>query len=138
MVVTSTVFTLLEQDPTDLRIALIGASRHRHKFGAIILADLLAKGFDVWPVNLRERALAGRRVVRSVAEVPDPLAIVSLVVPPTEALNALEALDPQRSALVWFQPGSYDQDVLRLARQRFARVLAGPCIMVETRGRHDR
>ena len=135
MVVTSTVFSLLERDPTDLRIALIGASRHRHKFGAIILADLLSKGFDVWPVNPRETVLGGRTVVSTVAEVPDPLDIVSVVVPPDEALVALEALDPNRSPLVWFQPGAYNQQVLGLARKRFAHVLAGPCVMVETQGR---
>ena len=132
MVVTSTVFALLEMDPTRLRIALIGASRQRHKFGSIILADLLSKGFDVVPVNPRELELGGRPVARSVADVADPLHIVSVVVPPKRALAALEALDPSRNVLVWFQPGAYDQETLALARRRFDHVLAGPCIMVET------
>lgn len=138
MVVTSTVFSLLETDPAELRIALIGASRHSHKFGAIILADLVSKGFDVWPVNPREVELNERPVVPRVDHVPDPLHIVSVVVPPSQALKALEPLDPTRQSLVWFQPGAYDDRVLRGARQRFGQVLVGPCIMVETRGRRGR
>ena len=134
MVVTSTVFSLLEMEPADIRIALIGASRQRHKFGSIILADLVSKGFEVWPVNPGETELHGRPVVSSVDQVPDPLHIVSLVVPPQQALDALESLDPGRGALIWFQPGAYDDRVRALARERFGRVLAGPCIMVETRG----
>ena len=134
MMVTSTVFSLLEREPAELRIALIGASRRRHKFGAIILADLLSKGFDVWPVNPKEAELNGRSVVKSVDQVPDPLHIVSLVVPPNRTLAALEALDPERGSLLWFQPGSYDERVLDFARQRFGQVLVGPCIMVETQG----
>ena len=138
MVVTSTVFSLLEMNPGDIRIALIGASRQRHKFGSIILADLVRKGFDVWPVNPSETELDGRHVVPSVDQVPDPLHIVSLVVPPQQALAALEALDPSRNPLVWFQPGAYDEQVLEAARQRFGQVLAGPCIMVETQGPRGR
>lgn len=132
---TSKVFSLLERDPAELRVALIGASRRRHKFGAIILADLLSKGFDVWPVNPREKELNGRPVVASIDQVPDPLDIVSIVVPPSATLAALERLDPARRSLVWFQPGSYDETVLRSVRARFDHVLVGPCIMVETRGR---
>ncbi len=136
MVVTNTVFSLLEMEPADTRIALIGASRHRHKFGSIILGDLVRKAFDVWPVNPQARVLDGREVVASVDQIPDPLHIVSVVVPPDEALYALSSLDPARRALVWFQPGAYTDDVLASARRRFENVLAGPCIMVETQRRH--
>ncbi|MEM7676283.1 MAG: CoA-binding protein [Myxococcota bacterium] len=132
VVVTSTVFSLLEMQPAELRIALIGASRHRHKFGAIILDDLLGKGFEVWPVSPHGQELHGRPVVSTVDQVPGPIHIVSLVLPPSEAQGALERLDPDTNALVWFQPGSYNADLLKWARGQFRNVLAGPCIMVET------
>ncbi len=138
MVVTSTVFSLLEMNPADLRIALIGASRRRHKFGAIILADLVAKGFEVWPVNPKEVELNGRPVVATVDHVPDPLHIVSVVVPPHKVEAALAPLDPDRDALIWFQPGSYDEGVLKWVRGRFDQVLVGPCVMVETQGARRR
>src|SRR5262245_41813510 len=124
---------LLEPARPETRIAIIGASNDRRKYGRIILEDLRAKGFTVLPVNPRETNIVGLPVHAKVADVPGEVHIVNFVVPPEISLEVLEELDPARTPIVWFQPGAYDGEVLRAARARFPRVIAGDCIMVVTR-----
>jgi predicted CoA-binding protein len=117
---------------SNTRIALVGASNDRSKYGNIILRDLVRKGFTVLPVNPSEHEVQGLPSVRRVAELADPVHIVNFVVPPEVSLEVLGELDPSRFRVVWFQPGAYDGRVVDAARQRFESVVAGDCIMVET------
>ena len=109
------------------------ASHDRNKYGNIIVRDLLRRGYDVRPVHPREHEVAGLPCVPNVAAIAGPVAIANLVVPPAVALEVVGQLDPRQVAVVWLQPGSFDDKVLQLARRRFAHVVAGECILVVAR-----
>lgn len=115
------------------RIAVVGASNDRSKYGNIIVRDLLARGYDVRPVHPHEPQIAGMQCVPDVAAIAGPVHIANLVVPPAVALEVVGRMDPAQVAVVWLQPGSFDDAVVRLARQRFAQVVVGDCIMVVAR-----
>lgn len=74
-------------------IAVIGASRHPERIGAQVLAALLAAPFTglVYPVNPQAAELQGRRAYRSVGDVPGPVDLAVLVVPPLQILPVVEA-----------------------------------------------
>ncbi len=116
------------------RIAVIGASTDRTKFGNIIVRDLLQKGFTVFAVNPREPEVEGLATHASVADVPGGVHIACFVVPPKVSLGLLSALPEGAAQLAWFQPGAFDAAVQALAAERFGdAVVVGPCIMVEAR-----
>lgn len=115
------------------RIALVGASRAPHKYGNIILKDLTRRGYPVVPVNPHETTIEGLAVARSLDEVEPPVAIINVVVPPAAALDVVQRTAKPPSDVIWFQPGSYDPNVLDAARERFDTVIAGDCIMVVAR-----
>jgi predicted CoA-binding protein len=117
----------------DARIALVGASRAPHKYGNIILKDLRARGYTILPVNDREKEIEGLEVFPSLDQVPGPIDIINVVVPPDRALDVVEGADPSQCEVLWFQPGAYDRSVVAAARARFPVVLAGDCIMVVAR-----
>jgi uncharacterized protein len=124
------VLALLEPPRKERRIAIVGASNARHKYGNIILKDLRAKGFTVLPVNPNEDEVDGIACQPTVAALSGTIDIVDFVVPPDVSLEVVEGLDPSIHRVLWFQPGSFDAAVLRAA-QPFPFVVAGPCIMVE-------
>ncbi len=126
------VAALLEPPRNDRRIAVVGASNARHKYGNIILRDLRAKGFTVVPVNPREREVEGLIAYPTIDAVPGAIDILDFVVPPEVARSIVESLDPAAHPVLWFQPGAFDVRVLEAAA-RFPSVVAGPCIMVEAR-----
>jgi uncharacterized protein len=65
-------------------------------------------------------------------QAPQPIDIVSFVVPPEVSYSIVQTLDASRHGILWFQPGSYDARVLAAAAP-FRHVIAGPCIMVEAK-----
>lgn len=122
----------LLEEPKARRIAVVGATNARHKYGNIILRDLRAKGFTIVPVNPHCDAVEGIAAHATLDDTPGQIDIVDFVVPPHVSLDVLKPLDPARFEVLWFQPGSFDAAVLEEAK-RFRHVVAGPCIMVETR-----
>lgn len=130
--VTATVRELLGRRPC--RVALVGASNARFKYGNIILRNLLAQGFDVLPVNPGQEQVHGIACRARVDQGAAPVDIVNVVVPPERAMVAVADTDPAVCDVIWFQPGSFDAETLTAARERFGTVIAGPCIMVEARG----
>lgn len=122
----------LLEEPEVRRIAVVGATNARQKYGNIIVRDLKAKGFTVVPVNPNTDEVEGEAAYATLAETPGRIDIVDFVVPPRISLEVVRPLDPERFGVLWFQPGSFDDAVLE-AVKRFDHVVAGPCIMVEAR-----
>jgi hypothetical protein len=115
------------------RIAVIGASRDPEKYGNKITRDLLALGYAVLPVNLRETTVEGQAAFPSIQAVPGPVHIANFVVPPAASLVIVRELVPDAVETLWFQPGSFDAEVVAQAQRKFPRVVAGDCIMVVAR-----
>jgi predicted CoA-binding protein len=115
---------------TKTRIAVVGASNNPSKYGNIIVNDLLAHGYEVFPVNLRQATIAGIPAYRSLAEVPKPMDIVNVVTPPAVTLRILEDAAAAKLDLVWLQDGSFDAAVLLAAAKAPFRTVHHACIMV--------
>jgi predicted CoA-binding protein len=113
------------------RIAVVGASNNREKYGNIILRNLAAKGYTVVPVHPTEKQVEGLTCYASVNEIPGGVDLVDFVIPPGATLKALDSLQGRVSA-VWFQDGSFDDAVLEHARPLFPLVVSHACIMVVT------
>lgn len=113
-----------------MRIALVGASQAPHKYGCIILRDLVRKGYEVVPVNPRVDEIDGLPCVARLADAPE-VDIVDFVVPPAVATEVVRGLPPGPGPALWFQPGAFDEATVRAARDLGYEVVAGPCIMVE-------
>ena len=126
------VQALLQRPPNEVPIGLVGASNARHKYGNIILRDLVQKGYPVLPINPTGTTVEGRPAVTSPLELEAPVSILNFVVPPAVALKIVEALPAGRFSVLWFQPGAFDAQVVAAAEAKAEVVIAGPCIMVET------
>ena len=118
----------------NVRIALIGASNDRHKFGNKIYRDLRSKGYDVVPVNPKDKQIEGDRAYTSIGmmeELPD---IVNFVVPPPVAMKVAQEAVELGIEHLWFQPGSESDELETwLKGTNGIKYLINSCIMVETR-----
>ncbi|HZN56327.1 MAG TPA: CoA-binding protein [Candidatus Polarisedimenticolaceae bacterium] len=115
------------------RIAVVGASNDPSKYGNIIVRNLLGHGYDVVPVNPKEKTIAGRSVVPTLADLPGPVDIVDVVTPPAVTRGILKDAAAAGVSLVWLQDGSFDQAVLDEAAAAPFKTVHGACIMVESR-----
>ena len=118
----------------NVRIALVGASNNRQKFGNRIYRDLRSKGYHVIPVNPKDRQIEGDRAYASIGimeELPD---IVNFVVPPPVAMKVAQEAVELGIEHLWFQPGSESNELETwLEGTNGIKYLVSSCIMVETR-----
>jgi predicted CoA-binding protein len=99
-------------------VAILGASADRGKFGNKSVRAHAQAGYEVFPVNPKGGQIEGLTVYRTLAEVPaEQLSRISVYLPPTVGLAALEEIAAKPSDEVWFNPGSESADILSRARK---------------------
>lgn len=116
---------------TDQRVvAILGASSDRSKFGNKSVRAHQRAGWRVIPVNLRTGSIEGLTVVTDLKEIADPLDRISVYLPPQILLKVLPDIATVGCAELWLNPGSYDDEVVRLAEQLNLNVVAN-CSIVD-------
>jgi predicted CoA-binding protein len=114
------------------RLAVVGASNDRSKFGHKVLAACLRHGRDAVPVNPRERAVLGVPCVASLRDLAAPVAAASIVTPPEATERVVEDAAAAKLALLWMQPGAESERAVARARELGLEVISGgPCLLVE-------
>lgn len=103
-------------EPRKRRVAVVGASRDRAKFGNKSLRAHLAAGYDVFPVNPQASSVEGLRAYASVSEVPGPIDRVSVYLPPEVLLPLLPEIADVEPAEFYLNPGSESAEVVKAAR----------------------
>ena len=98
-------------------IAVIGASNNRAKFGNKALRAFAKRGYTVIPINPREREVEGLPAYRSVLDVPGPIDLATLYVPPSAGVRVVEEIAKKGILEVWLNPGADTKEVLTRARE---------------------
>jgi len=104
-------------------VAVIGASRDRHKFGNKALRAFEHRGYRVIPINLTESEVEGHRAYRSVLDVPGEIDIATVYVPAYAGVGVMEELARKGVAEVWLNPGADHDEVLDRARDLGLKVI---------------
>jgi hypothetical protein len=99
------------------RVAILGASANRAKFGNRSVRAHAAAGWEVVPVNPKGGTIERLAVARALAEVPRPVERISVYLPPPTTLALLPEMAALAPAEVWFNPGSADAHVFAEARR---------------------
>ena len=107
------------------KIAVVGASRDRAKFGNKCVRAYAAEGWEVFPVNPGAGEVEGLAAYSSLREVPGELQRISVYLPPAVTTLAIPEIADKGAWEVWFNPGSADADVLAKAREYGLNVVDG-------------
>jgi predicted CoA-binding protein len=97
-------------------IAVVGASSDPRKFGNRAVRAFLRQGYDVRPVNPNEQVIEGLTVYPTIADVPGPVDVVSLYVPPAVGVTLLDAIAAKQPQEVWINPGAESPAIEARAR----------------------
>lgn len=111
--------------------AVAGASTLRSKYGNKVLRCYQQHRMKVYPLNPREAQVEGLQAYKSLAELPEKVAGLSLITPPAiSEVVVKEALQAGVKRL-WFQPGAESQTAIEEAQAAGLEVIAwGPCLLV--------
>jgi predicted CoA-binding protein len=97
-------------------VAVIGASGDRTKFGNRALRAFRQQGYTVVPINPHETEIEGLRAYGSVLDVPGPIDMATLYVPPEVGEQVIEEIARKEIAEVWLNPGAESDELIAKAR----------------------
>ncbi len=97
-------------------VAVIGASSDRRKFGNRAVRAFRQQGYTVVPINPHEAEVEGLKAYASVLDVPGPVDMASLYVPPEIGEQVIEEIARKGIAEVWVNPGAESDALIARAR----------------------
>ena len=116
----------------NVEIALIGASNDKEKFGNKIYLDLKMKGYNVIPINPKEKFIEGDKTYSSLNKMENLPDIVNFVVPPAIAIKVAQEAVKLGIKYLWFQPGSESKELENwLKNSNEIKYLINSCIMIK-------
>ena len=123
-------------------VAVIGASTTPGKVGHDIFANILRGGFTgtLYPVNPGARSVLSVRAYRSIGEIPDPVDLAIVILPPPLALSAVtDAVEKGVKGMVIVSAGfrevggegrRIEDRIVSICRERGVRVVGPNCLGV--------
>jgi predicted CoA-binding protein len=97
-------------------VAVIGASNNRRKFGNIAVRAFRQAGYRVIPITPKESQVEGLRAFASVLDVPDPIDMATVYVPPRIGEQVMPEIARKGIAEVWLNPGAESDTLVAQAR----------------------
>ncbi|KAB5577969.1 CoA binding domain-containing protein [Coniochaeta sp. 2T2.1] len=102
--------------------AVVGASSNPDKYGHKVFAWYTSHSLPVSPINpsTPQISVSGTNytTIPSLSALPDPKTTsVSIITPPKATLAVLKEARELGVPSVWMQPGSFDEEVLKFARE---------------------
>ena len=97
-------------------VAVIGASSNRNKYGNRAVRAFQQQGYTVVPINPHEAEVEGLKAYASVLDVPGPVDMASLYVPPEIGELVIEEIARKGIAEVWVNPGAESDALIARAR----------------------
>jgi len=104
-------------------VAVVGASNRRQKFGNKAIRAFQSAGYTVIPINPHEAVVEGLRAYASVLDVPDPIDMVTVYVPPAVGITLLEDFERKQIGEIWINPGAESDELMAEARRRKLNVI---------------
>jgi predicted CoA-binding protein len=116
-------------------IALVGASPNPDRPSNEVMAFLLARGFEVIPVNpgLGGKTIHGQPVYENLAAIPKPVDMIDIFRNSEAAGDVVDealALDPL-PRFIWMQLGVVNDEAAERARARGLTVIMNRCPAIE-------
>jgi uncharacterized protein len=119
-------------------IAIIGASRARHKFGNKAVRVFADEGFQVFPIHPTEKEIEGHRAYPLLSEIPVRfLDRVSFYVPSEIGITLLEEVAKKAPKEVWLNPGSESDEMIAKGKSLGLKMIAACSIVAIGRSPSD-
>ena len=105
-------------NPMAKRVAVVGASSDRSKFGNKALRAFRAEGHTVIPINPNEREVEGLKTYASVLDVPEAIDMATVYVQPEVGQQLLAEFEQKKIPEIWINPGAESDDLVAEAKRR--------------------
>ena len=110
---------------------VVGASSKPEKYGNKVLRCYLMNDRQAIPVNPVETTIEGLACVKSVANLPEGAASISVITPPQVTEQVVQQAIARGVKNIWMQPGAESQAAVAACEAAGINVIAdGSCLLV--------
>lgn len=120
----------LDEFLTYRRIAVVGVTPDRQRFGNRIYFNLKSKGYEVYAVHPAFDQVEGDPCYPNLSALPTSVDVVNMVVHPKRGKKVVEECLRLGLKRIWFQPGAESEDLIAFCHDHGMRVVHGQCLMV--------
>lgn len=107
---------------------VVGVSGNKNKYGYKIWKTLLEHGYTVYGVSPNYDELEGQKIYKSIGELPEKVDVLDMVVPPKISIGVLEEAKDAGIEKIFFQPGTYNDEVVGKAEELELEYLLDDCV----------
>jgi len=117
------------------KIAMVGLSSNQYRPSHFAAIYLLAEGYDVTPVNPREKEILGRKVYPSLVDLaevrPGQIEVVDIFRRPSDVPPIVEQAIEIGAKVVWMQLGVINEEAAHMAVEAGLDVVMDRCMKIE-------
>jgi predicted CoA-binding protein len=114
------------------RLAIVGASNDRSKYGNIVYRNLRSKGYAVFGVNPKLESVEGDKCYPNLKSLPGPVDGIVTIVPPWVTEKIVREAAELGITRVWMQEGSESADAIAFSEAQGMNTIYDQCVMVES------
>lgn len=120
---------MLKNEMLEKRVwAVVGVTNNKERFGYKIFRTLMEHGYETYGVNPKYEEIDGKKIYPNLKSIPKNIEVVDVVIPPKAAMELLDEIKEQGIEYVWFQPGTYDEEVMEKAKRLGLKALFHDCV----------
>lgn len=112
------------------KLAIVGVSRSKIKFGNSIYRELKKKGYQVIPVNPNTDSIESEPCFPSLTELPEPVDGAVIVVPPAQTETVVRDAAKAGIKKVWMQQGAESVAAVKYCEDNGILAVHGECILM--------
>lgn len=112
------------------KIAVVGVSRKKTKFGNAIYKELKQKGYNVFPVNPNMQTFEGDTCYSDLQLIPGKADAVVINVPPLQAEKVVREANQAGIKKVWLQQGSQSEVAIKFCEENGIDCVSNECILM--------
>jgi len=112
------------------KIAVVGVSRKKTKFGNAIYKELKQKGYNVFPVNPHITTFEGDVCYPDLYSLPEKVDAVVINVPPVQTEKIVREAKAAGIERVWLQQGSQSEAAVKYCEENGIDCVSNECVLM--------
>lgn len=112
------------------KIAVVGVSRKKTKFGNAIYKELKQKGYNVFAINPHLNEFEGDICYPDLLSLPEKVDAVVINVPPLQTEKIVREVKVAGIKKVWLQQGSQSEDAIKFCEENGIDCVSNECILM--------
>jgi predicted CoA-binding protein len=112
------------------KLAVVGVSRKKMKFGSVVYRELKKRGYRVFPVNPHMETLGEDPCYADLKALPETVGGAVLVIPPAKTEEVVKEVKEAGIPRVWMQLGAESKKAVEYCKENDIKVITDECIMM--------